>query len=123
MAIGKADLALPQRIHVIVESDLSGCIVDEMNVDFAAGLQSLDRDACEAKRGGKRSRDISAVNRPSRSDDQAVAKRPRRLRAPWLVDSNRCGRAPAPKDDGMLSRCDLIKGAAVALLTLSIQGA
>ena len=27
------------------------------------------------------------------------------------------------KDDGMLSRCDLIRGAAVALLTLSIQGA
>ncbi len=33
------------------------------------------------------------------------------------------GRASAPKDDGMLSRCDLIKGAAVALLTISIQGA
>jgi hypothetical protein len=35
----------------------------------------------------------------------------------------RFGRASAPKDDGMLSRCDLIKGAAIALLTLSIQGA
>lgn len=36
-----------------------------------------------------------------------------------LIDS-----APQkPKDDGMLSRCDLIKGAAVALLTFSIQGA
>ncbi|MBB4368170.1 hypothetical protein GGD63_000949 [Bradyrhizobium sp. cir1] len=36
-----------------------------------------------------------------------------------LIDSG----APQHKDDGMLSRCDLIKGAAVALLTFSIQGA
>lgn len=36
-----------------------------------------------------------------------------------LIDSG----APQHKDDGMLSRCDLIKGAAVALFTLSIQGA
>jgi hypothetical protein len=36
-----------------------------------------------------------------------------------LIDSG----APAPKDDGMLSRCDLINGAAVALLTFSIQSA
>jgi hypothetical protein len=40
-----------------------------------------------------------------------------------LADGHFDGRASAPKDDGMLSRCDLIKGAAVALLTLSIQGA
>jgi hypothetical protein len=38
--------------------------------------------------------------------------------ADGLFDSG----APAPKNDGMLSRCDLIKGA-VALLTLSTQGA
>jgi hypothetical protein len=39
--------------------------------------------------------------------------------ADGLFDSG----APAPKDDGMLSRCDLIKGAMVGLLTFSIQGA
>lgn len=40
--------------------------------------------------------------------------------ADGLIDS---GARQHQKDDGMLSRCDLIKGAAVALLTLSIQGA
>jgi hypothetical protein len=149
MDIGGAGLALLQRIHVIVESDLSGCIVDEMKVDLAAGFQGLDRTTGKAERDGKRLRigswrdsgggDCPAadvewigsrsgarstdghrandtgelhvaypleplawtrlfasrviapnmlppVNRCSISDDQAVAKRPRRSRAPWLMD-------------------------------------
>jgi hypothetical protein len=56
MDIGGAGLALLQRIHVIVESDFSGCIVDEMKIDLAAGLQGLDRTTGKAEREGKRLR-------------------------------------------------------------------
>lgn len=47
--IGDVRLKFLQSIHVIVESDLGGCIVDEMNVHLAAGLQCLDPGASQAE--------------------------------------------------------------------------
>lgn len=56
------------------------------------------------------------IERPSGCD---TATRTTGAMADGLFDAG----APQQKDNGMLSRCDLIKSAAVALLTLSIQGA
>ncbi|MBR0844974.1 hypothetical protein JQ607_32660 [Bradyrhizobium liaoningense] len=50
------------RIHVIVESYLGGCIIDEMKVDLAAGLQRPNWGTGEAERRGKtQGSDISPV--------------------------------------------------------------
>jgi hypothetical protein len=40
MDIGGRDLVLLQRIHVIVESGVGGCIADEINVDLAPWIVS-----------------------------------------------------------------------------------